>query len=48
MMPNKCKVCKTCRWHMRIEYDFICINKNGSCYTNWMDYGDSCESWEEK
>ena len=41
--------CGTCRYHRKeADGSWICTNPDSDYYTDWTEYGDSCEEYEER
>lgn len=48
MTDQEC--CGTCKWHKHDSYgdDWICANRDSEYCSDWTEYGDQCEEWEER
>lgn len=42
------EICGTCRYHRNDGTDWVCINQDSEYYSDWTEYGDQCEEWEER
>ena len=44
------QVCGTCKWHAfeNIDDDWVCVCDESDHCTDWTDYTDTCEEWEER
>lgn len=44
------KICGTCKWHKHegIDDGWVCVNDRSDYCTDWTDYEDTCEDWEER
>lgn len=42
------EICGTCRYHRNDGTDWVCINKDSEYCSDWTEYGDQCEEWEER
>lgn len=42
--------CGTCKYHTHEDFSdgWVCTNAGSIYCTEWTDYNDSCELWEEK
>lgn len=40
-------VCGTCKYHETDGCDFICNNPESDYYSDWTEYDDTCDEWEE-
>lgn len=47
-MTEKC--CGTCKYHQHedIDDDWVCVNADSPHCTDWTEYNDYCEDWEER
>lgn len=44
-------ICGECKWHRQDDYhkeDWICVNADSDYCTEYTDYTDSCEEWEQR
>ena len=46
-MDNE-NICGTCRFHRKENGEWTCANKNSEYYSDYTEYGDSCEEHEER
>ena len=43
------RVCGTCKYHARDDNgDWVCVNSDSDYITDWTDYDDGCEEWEQR
>ena len=42
------EVCGTCKWHKNDNGGWICTNPDSEYYSDWTEYGEQCEEWEDK
>jgi len=44
------ETCATCKHCKRISFtsDFICNNENSDYYTDFVEWDDVCNDWEER
>ena len=44
------KVCGNCKYHQfeNIDNGYVCVNPDSDNLSDWTEYDDSCEDWEEK
>lgn len=44
------KRCGTCKWHQHESIDdgWICANDESEYCTDWTEYDDWCQDWENK
>ncbi len=49
MMDDR-RICGECKWYQHEDIDdgWVCINSDSEHCTNWCDYDDSCEEFEER
>lgn len=42
--------CGTCKYHQHEDVDdgWVCVNNDSVNFTEWTEYNDSCEDWEER
>lgn len=42
--------CGTCKYHEheRIDDGWVCVNPDSEYYSDWTEYGDCCDDWEER
>ena len=43
--------CGTCKYHLRDDYhpeDFVCCNPDSEYCSDYTEYQDSCDDYEEK
>lgn len=47
---NDRRICGECKWHQHEDIDngWVCVNADSKHCTDWMEYNDSCEEFEEK
>lgn len=45
---NQC--CGTCKYHEpeSIDVGWVCVNPESEYYTDWTEYNDCCEEYEER
>lgn len=46
----KQEICGTCKWHAHenISDGWVCINSDSEYCTDYTEYNDTCERWEER
>ena len=44
------KECGNCKYHYHEDIDdgWVCVNPRSRFCTDWTEYEDTCEAWEEK
>lgn len=44
------EVCGTCKWHEPepIDRGWVCCNADSEYCSDWTEFSDSCEEWEER
>lgn len=44
------EICGTCKWHRHDSNGdgWVCINPDSEYCSDWTEYGDQCEEWEER
>lgn len=49
-MRDKEQCCGTCRHHVHENIDdgWVCTNPRSDYVTDWTEYDDWCEEWEER
>ena len=48
-MKEEC--CGTCNYHKNYtgtDDGWVCVNPDSDYYTDWTEYNDRCDEWEEK
>lgn len=47
---NNDHVCGKCKWHTfeNVSDGWVCVNDESDYCTEWTEYGDSCECFEER
>ena len=50
MMENKSRCCGTCKYHKHENIDdgWVCVNDESEYVTDWNEYDDCCDEWEER
>ncbi len=48
MIDDKC--CGTCKYHGfgKLSDGFSCVNEQSEYFSDFTEYNDSCEEWEER
>ncbi len=43
-------MCGNCAWHKHESIDdgWVCTNPDSEHLSDWTDYEDTCDEWEEK
>jgi len=43
-------ICGKCKYHQHEEIDdgWVCVNENSRYFTDWTEYEDGCEDYEER
>ena len=46
----KKEICGECKWHKYEEIDrgYVCTNDKSDYCTDWTEYNDTCEEWEQR
>ena len=47
MDDKKCGTCKH-HYHEDIDDGWVCVNPRSRFCTDWTEYEDTCEEWEER
>lgn len=45
------KICGTCKWCRQDDFfndDWICVNADSEYCTDYTDYTNTCEEWEQR
>lgn len=47
---NEERICGRCRHHKHEDIDdgWVCVNPDSECFSDWTEWGDSCEDFEER
>ena len=47
---SKEQICGTCEYHQheKLTQGWVCVNSGSIYCTEWTDYNDRCEMWEER
>lgn len=48
MYQNETECCGTCRFHKNQYDDWVCTNMYSDSYSDYTEYKDGCEEWEER
>lgn len=44
------RICGKCKWHVHEDIDdgWVCVNDRSEYCTDWTEYADSCNEFEER
>jgi len=44
------RICGKCKWHVHEDIDdgWVCVNDRSEYCTDWTEYTDSCNEFEER
>jgi hypothetical protein len=50
MAREKVEICGNCKYHQHedITDGWVCVNDESEHLSDWTEYGDTCEEWEER
>jgi len=49
-LGSKDRICGKCKWHQHEDIDdgWVCVNDRSEYCTDWTEYTDSCNEFEER